>query len=192
MQAGDYMQSNCPPYNVCNHVSHGGVHKDIGGDDCKNKFARSKLKSLFTFRMHIFTNVYFHCLPFARHIYNMSSVPWDAIGEVDCPNKFRLAPCSYTYSADKWIAILIVGLHFVLLCFFLTLYFLNLRIVIWIIVEVFWFSEGTPPWGMSKLGSLRFSFSSNPTPKYPFKEYRPHCPESCVLWIWLSESQGAA
>lgn len=47
---------------------------------------------------------------------------------------------------------------------------------------------------MSKQGSLRKSYFvfSNPTSKYPFKEYRPHRPKSYVLWICLSESQGAA
>lgn len=49
-------------------------------------------------------------------------------------------------------------LSFCFTLFFLTLCFLNLRIVVWIIVKVFWFSEGTPPWGMSKLGSLSFCF----------------------------------
>lgn len=162
------------PCNICNYVSNHTVHVDRRWWLCNDKLISNTFNPLLEI-----STVY-------------SSVPWDTVREVDCPNKLRLAPYSSTCCADKWHAILIVRF------FFLNIFYIQ-RIVVWNIVKVLWFkrkktfSAETPPWGLSKHGSLRKSyFFSNPTSKYYFKDHRPHRPKSYILRICLSESQSAA
>lgn len=84
MQAGDYMQSvNCPPHAMSATMSVIMLCIQISDN--------SKLKCLFTVRMHMFTYVYFH-YSVLEILTVCSSVPWDTVREVDCPNQSRLAP----------------------------------------------------------------------------------------------------
>lgn len=141
--------------------------------------------------MHIFTNVHFHYFYPLLQIF-ICALRYSKRGrlsqQISTYTTFFLLLCRYIRCRSNCKVV-----------FFRYISYIQ-GFVVLNIVKVLWskckkmFSEGAPPWEMSKQGSLRksFFFFSYPTSKYYFKEYRPHCSKSYILWTCLSVSQSAA